>query len=109
METVPTDNVFVLVLVIGRQNFNIWNENELNKLNGEERRIASALFKTIVSVLGTSVHKTLGLMDNYFYVGGNSLNAVIVVTKLRDQGFHLGTNHIFLQRSKAWPAKSFRI
>lgn len=31
-------------------------------------------------------------MDNYFFVGGNSLNAVSVVTKLRDQGFYLG-NH----------------
>lgn len=52
--------------------------------------MACALFKTVSSVLGGSLHKSLSLADNYFYVGGNSLNAVIVVTKLRDQGFFLG-------------------
>jgi hypothetical protein len=71
-----------------------WNENELNKLDAEERRLASALFKTTLSVLGGSLHKMLSLGDNYFDVGGNSLNAVIVVTKLRDQGFHLGSRPI---------------
>ena len=67
-----------------------WNENELNRLDEEMRNMASTLFKTILSVLGGSLHKPLCLSDNYFYVGGNSLNAVIVVTKLRDQGFNLG-------------------
>ena len=67
-----------------------WNENELNRLDERERNIASALLKTVLSVLGGSLHKPLALTDNYFYVGGNSLNAVTVVTKLRDQGFYLG-------------------
>ena len=67
-----------------------WNENELNRLDERERNIASALLKTVLSVLGGSLHKPLALTDNYFYVGGNSLNAVTVVTKLKDQGFYLG-------------------
>lgn len=67
-----------------------WNENELNRLDERERNVASALLKTVLSVLGGSLHKPLSLTDNYFYVGGNSLNAVSVVTKLRDQGFYLG-------------------
>lgn len=67
-----------------------WNENELNRLDERERNVASALLKTVLSVLGGSLHKPLSLTDNYFYVGGNSLNAVTVVTKLRDQGFYLG-------------------
>ncbi|XP_046647830.1 tyrocidine synthase 3-like isoform X2 [Daphnia pulicaria] len=66
-----------------------WNENELNRLDERERNVASALLKTVLSVLGGSLHKPLSLTDNYFYVGGNSLNAVSVVTKLRDQGFYL--------------------
>uniref|UniRef100_A0A0P5KZY5 Ss-alanyl conjugating enzyme n=2 Tax=Daphnia magna TaxID=35525 RepID=A0A0P5KZY5_9CRUS len=65
------------------------NENELNRLDETERSVASALLKTVLSVLGGSLHKPLALTDNYFYVGGNSLNAVTVVTKLRDQGFYL--------------------
>jgi hypothetical protein len=70
-----------------------WNENELNRLDERERNVASALLKTVLSVLGGSLHKPLSLTDNYFYVGGNSLNAVSVVTKLRDQGFYLGIIH----------------
>jgi hypothetical protein len=71
-----------------------WNENELNRLDERERSVASALLKTVLSVLGGSLHKPLSLTDNYFYVGGNSLNAVTVVTKLRDQGFYLGTTRL---------------
>lgn len=74
----------------GKQNICKWNENELNRLGEKERQMASALFKTVLSVLGGSLHKPLVLTDNYFFVGGNSLNAVAVVTKLRDQGFFLG-------------------
>ena len=62
----------------------LWNENEFNR---EER----ALLKTVVSVVGTSsVNRPIQLSDNFFEIGGNSLNAVSVVTKLRDQGFNLG-------------------
>lgn len=47
--------------------------------------------KTVVSVVGTSsVDRPVELGDNFFEIGGNSLNAVNVVTKLKDQGFHLG-------------------
>ena len=62
----------------------LWNENEFTR---EER----ALLKTVVSVVGTSsVNRPIQLSDNFFEIGGNSLNAVSVVTKLRDQGFNLG-------------------
>ena len=62
----------------------LWNEHEFTR---EER----ALLKTVVSVVGTSsVNRPIQLSDNFFEIGGNSLNAVSVVTKLRDQGFNLG-------------------
>lgn len=74
----------------------MWNENELSR---EER----ALLKTVVSIVGTtSVDRTIRLTDNFFEIGGNSLNAVNVVTKLRDQGFHLG------QKSRIRCRKPFR-
>jgi len=79
--------------LIGKPCICKWNENELNRLDEKVRNLASALFKTVSSVLGGSLHRSLSLTDNYFYVGGNSLNAVIVVTKLRDQGFYLGILH----------------
>ena len=49
-----------------------------------------ALLKTVISVVGSSIGRAVELTDNFFDVGGNSLNAVAVVTKLRDQGYDLG-------------------
>lgn len=61
----------------------LWNEDQLTK---EEK----VLLKTIVSVTGGG-SRPLKLTDNFFDIGGNSLNAVAVVTKLRDQGYFIGT------------------
>ncbi len=68
-----------------------WNENELELMEENNGALARTLFKTVSLVLGCSLQKSLSLMDNFFFVGGNSLNAVIVVTKLKDQGIRLGT------------------
>lgn len=76
--------------VIGEHTTFAWNEDELNFLEAQEHSFATALFKTVSTVLGESLQKSISLKDNYFFVGGNSLNAVYVVTKLRDQGFYLG-------------------
>ena len=48
----------------------------------------AALLKTVSLVAGDA-GRPVRLTDNFFDIGGNSLNAVAVVTKLRDQGFHL--------------------
>lgn len=69
----------------------VWKESELNK---EER----ALLKTVVSVIGQSAKRPIQLDDNFFDVGGNSLNAVSVVTKLQDQGFFIGNLNDFICR-----------
>lgn len=52
-------------------------------------RDETVLLRTVLSVIGGSPE--IRLTDNFFEIGGNSLNAVAVVTKLRDQGFVLGT------------------
>lgn len=69
-----------------------WDENELNSLKKKEKAIARALLNSVSYVLydGSLLSKPLTLNDNFFFVGGNSLNAVRVITKLRDQGFWLG-------------------
>lgn len=48
------------------------------------------LLDTIVSVVGSGKSRSINLSDNFFEIGGNSLNAVTVVVRLRDQGFKLG-------------------
>lgn len=67
-------------------------EEELSHLNKKEQIIARALMKSADFVLGTSgfLDKPTELNDNFFFVGGNSLNAVRFITKMRDQGFSLG-------------------
>lgn len=56
-----------------------------NQLSVEERD----LLTTVVSIVGNSAEKSIQLSDNFFNIGGNSLNAVSVVTKLRDQGYNM--------------------
>jgi len=63
----------------------MWDGNEFSR---EER----ALLKTVYSIVGSTSGRAIQLSDNFFEIGGNSLNAVNVVTKLKDQGFHIGNN-----------------
>ena len=57
-----------------------------DQLEHDER----ALLKTVASVVGSPARQTIRLTDNFFDVGGNSLNAISVVTRMRDQGLDLG-------------------
>lgn len=83
--------MFIIFYALGETFDFKWNEDELNLLDDDKGKFfATVLLKTILTVLGGSLHKSLSLTDDYFCVGGNSLNAVIVVTKLKDQGFSLG-------------------
>ncbi|XP_076059253.1 beta-alanyl-bioamine nonribosomal peptide synthetase ebony-like isoform X2 [Oratosquilla oratoria] len=49
-----------------------------------------ALLQTISRILGPSARHPIQLGTNFFDAGGNSLNAVLTVTSLRDLGYHVG-------------------
>ncbi|XP_063980695.1 beta-alanyl-bioamine nonribosomal peptide synthetase ebony [Diachasmimorpha longicaudata] len=51
---------------------------------------AKVLFSTIASVLGRSGRCTVDVNGNFYELGGNSLNSIYTVTKLREQGFEIG-------------------
>jgi hypothetical protein len=51
---------------------------------------AHALFETVVSVLGGSIRSKVCRGANFYGLGGNSLNSVFTVTKLRQQGYVIG-------------------
>lgn len=70
----------------------LWNESQLNQ---DEK----ALLKTVIAVAGTAGGRPVRLTDNFFEIGGNSLNAVTVVTKLRDQGIYLGAFSMLISKS----------
>ncbi|XP_015117736.1 uncharacterized protein LOC107041628 [Diachasma alloeum] len=51
---------------------------------------AQVLFSTVASVLGSSGRYTVDISGNFYELGGNSLNSIYTVTKLREQGFEVG-------------------
>lgn len=56
----------------------------------EDLEKAKVLFPTIASVIGTSSRGTITSNGNFYELGGNSLNSIYTVTKLRDQGYYVG-------------------
>ena len=51
---------------------------------------ARVLFPTIASVIGSNGRALVTLHANFYELGGNSLNSIYTVTKLRDQGYQIG-------------------
>lgn len=72
----------------GKEDF-FMSSNEI--LSKEEE----VLLKTVRSVTGDA-GRPVKLTDNFFDTGGHSLNAISVVTKLRDQGLNLGILFMFV-------------
>ncbi|XP_015187502.1 PREDICTED: tyrocidine synthase 3 [Polistes dominula] len=56
----------------------------------EDLSKAKVLFPTIATVIGASSRGTVNLNGNFYELGGNSLNSIYTVTKLRDQGYYIG-------------------
>ncbi|XP_054273194.1 beta-alanyl-bioamine nonribosomal peptide synthetase ebony [Macrosteles quadrilineatus] len=51
---------------------------------------AKCLLLTVAAVLGGAARGRVSLDSNFYHLGGNSLNSVYTVTKLRDQGYLIG-------------------
>lgn len=47
------------------------------------------LFETIGEVIGRSARATISLTSNFYALGGNSLNSIYTVAKLRDRGYSI--------------------
>lgn len=54
--------------------------------NGYQAK-AKALFETIAQVLRHNLKDNISASSSFYKLGGNSLNSILVVTKLRDLGF----------------------
>uniref|UniRef100_A0A1B6HWT7 Carrier domain-containing protein n=1 Tax=Homalodisca liturata TaxID=320908 RepID=A0A1B6HWT7_9HEMI len=64
-------------------------------------KAAQCLLKTVAAVLGGAARGTVALSANFYHLGGNSLNSVLTVSKLRDQGYIIGiTDFISAQTLK---------
>lgn len=62
---------------------------------------AKILFPTIATVIGASNRGTVNLNGNFYELGGNSLNSVYTVTKLRDQGYSIGITEFITAKTLA--------
>ncbi|XP_024886450.1 nonribosomal peptide synthetase 13-like, partial [Temnothorax curvispinosus] len=62
---------------------------------------ARILFPTIASVTGRSSRTPVMLNANFYEIGGNSLNSVYTVTKLRDQGYQIGITDFITAKNLA--------
>lgn len=61
---------------------------------------AKVLFPTVASVIGEG-NAVVRLDSNFYELGGNSLNSVYTVTKLRDQGYKIGITEFITAKSLA--------
>lgn len=68
------------------------NSPELDYTGIADNQLAAAhtLFEMVASVLGGSIRSKVCLGANFYELGGNSLNSVFTVTKLRQQGYVIG-------------------
>ncbi|XP_017887731.1 uncharacterized protein LOC108629509 [Ceratina calcarata] len=61
---------------------------------------AKVLFPTVASVIGEG-NAVVRLESNFYELGGNSLNSVYTVTKLRDQGYKIGITEFITAKNLA--------
>lgn len=62
---------------------------------------ARVLFPTIASVIGRNSRAHIKLHANFYELGGNSLNSIYTVTKLRDQDYQIGITDFITAKSLA--------
>ncbi|XP_077271494.1 beta-alanyl-bioamine nonribosomal peptide synthetase ebony-like isoform X1 [Temnothorax americanus] len=62
---------------------------------------ARILFPTIASITGRSSRTPVMLNANFYEIGGNSLNSIYTVTKLRDQGYQIGITDFITAKNLA--------
>lgn len=65
-------------------------DEDFSELSEQQRPMAHCLLTTVAAVLGGSARGVISLNANFYHLGGNSLNSVFTVTKLRDQGYLIG-------------------
>lgn len=86
---------------------NVNNENEqcmnCDYTNVLEKDLAKAkvLFPTVASVIGNGGRADITLNANFYELGGNSLNSIYTVTKLRDQGYEIGITEFITAKNLA--------
>lgn len=64
-----------------------------------EMKMAKILFETIDEVIGISNHASLSLKSDFYALGGNSMNSIYTIAKLRDHGYSVKTTDFISAKS----------
>lgn len=62
---------------------------------------ARVLFRTVASVIERNGRTLVTSHANFYELGGNSLNSIYTVTKLRDQGYQIGITDFITAKNLA--------
>nr|NP_001298393.1 tyrocidine synthase 3 [Papilio polytes]BAJ07596.1 Ebony [Papilio polytes] len=58
-------------------------------VEAENLEAAKVLFETVGEVLGRAARGTLSVRAGFYALGGNSLNSIYTITRLRDKGYYI--------------------
>lgn len=64
-------------------------EIDLKNIPKERQRVAKEVFQIIGKTLGLELRDKLSADANFYDLGGNSMNSILTVTELRDNGFSI--------------------
>ncbi|XP_023021486.2 beta-alanyl-bioamine nonribosomal peptide synthetase ebony [Leptinotarsa decemlineata] len=67
-------------------------EGEINydDIDSEQMEAATVLFETVASVLSKRARSAISAKANFYEIGGNSINSISTISKLRERGYHIG-------------------
>lgn len=65
---------------------------DYSNIPNDKMQKAKILFKTIRNVLGKSLRSPITGKSSFYFLGGNSLNSVVTVTKLQNLGFSISNS-----------------
>lgn len=66
----------------------------------EDMKAAQVLFETVGEVLGRAARGALSVRAGFYELGGNSLNSIYTITRLRDQGYYIGNDFFSFDQAR---------
>lgn len=64
-------------------------ELDYSSVSPSDMQAAMVLFETVGEVLGRAVRGAIGVRAGFYELGGNSLNSIYTITRLRDKGYYI--------------------
>ncbi|KAJ8715460.1 hypothetical protein PYW07_009942 [Mythimna separata] len=62
---------------------------DYSSIPASDLRAATVLFETVGEVLGRSARAAISARAGFYELGGNSLNSIYTITRLRDKGYYI--------------------